>query len=80
MLLKCYEEEMTQISTGSANPNNFLSDFLWHSVKPENVWPIFSSFNPCPSLPCVAKDKRKQFQYLKIILNNKTGQLFLEFN
>ena len=44
MLLKCYEEEMKQISTGSANPNIFLSDFSWHSVKPKNVWPIFYKF------------------------------------
>ena len=37
---------------------------------------LWRSFNPCPSLPSVATDDRKQFR----CLNNKTKPLFLEFN
>ena len=48
--------------------------------KLEKIGPIFSSFNPFPSLPSVATDDRKQFQYRKIVFNNKAGPLFLEFN
>ena len=35
-----------------------------------------SSFNPCSSLPSVATDARKQFQWLNIVFKNKTGALF----
>ena len=35
--------------------------------------------NPCPFLPFEATDDRKQFQCRNIVLNNKTGPLFLEF-
>ena len=41
---------------------------------------FFSNLNPCPSLPSVATDNRKQFQCINIVLNNKTVSLFLEFN
>ena len=37
-------------------------------------------FNPFPSLPTVAEDDRKQFQYRKIDINNKARPLSLEFN
>jgi len=47
--------------------------------KLEKIGPIFSSFNPFPSLPSVAKDDRKQFQCRTIVLNNKARPLFLEF-
>ena len=43
--------------------------------KLEKIGPILASFNPFPSLPSVATDDRKQFQYRKIV-----GPLFLEFN
>ena len=34
--------------------------------------------NPCPSLPSIATDGRRQFPCLNIVLNNnKTGPLFL---
>ena len=46
-------------------------------LKLEQVGPIFSSFNPSPSLSSAATDDRKQFQCINIILNNKTGPLFL---
>ena len=42
----------------------------------KKIGPIFSSFNPFPSLPSVATDDRKQFQCRKIVFNNKTRQLF----
>ena len=81
MLLKSYEKEMKQISTGRANPNIFFGViFDGIAINLKTLDPFFSSFNPCPSLPSVAKDDRKKFQYLKIILNTKTGQLFFEFN
>jgi len=48
--------------------------------KLEKIGPIFSSFNPFPSLPSVATDNRKQFQCRKIVFNNNTRPLFLEFN
>ena len=47
--------------------------------KLEKIGRIFSSFNPFPSLPSVATDDRKQFQCRKIVFNNKTTPLFLEF-
>ena len=40
---------------------------------------IFSCFHPCPSLPAVAKDDRKQFQCLNEVVKNNTGAFFLEF-
>ena len=46
----------------------------------EKVGPIFSRFNPSPSLPSVATDDRKQFQCLNIVFNDKTGSLLLEFD
>jgi len=48
--------------------------------KLEKIGPIFSSFNPFPSLPSVATDDRKQFQSRKIVFYNKARALFLEFN
>ena len=48
--------------------------------KLEKIGPIFSSFNPLPSLPSVAIEGRKQFQCRKIVFTNKTRPLFLEFN
>ena len=38
--------------------------------KLEKIGPIFSSFNPFPSLPSAATDDRKQFQCRKIYLFN----------
>ena len=68
MLLSWYEEDIQQLSSGSTKNNIFWKIFAgWH-------------FNPCPSLPSVATDDRKQFQCLNVALNNKTGLLFLEFN
>jgi len=48
--------------------------------KLEKIGPIFSSLNPFPSLPSVATDDRKMFQWHKIVFNNKARPLFLEFN
>jgi len=48
--------------------------------KLEQIGPIFSSFNPFPSLPSVTTNDTKQFQCRKIVFNNKARPLFLEFN
>jgi len=49
-----YQVEPTIIS--------FLEIFENTASKLENIGPILSSFNPFPSLPSVAADKKKQFQ------------------
>ena len=41
---------------------------------------VKKSFNPFPSLPSFTTDDGKQIQCLIIVLNNKTGPLFLKFN
>ena len=51
-----------------------------NAFKLEKVCPTFASFDPCPSLPSVATDDRKQFQCVNIVLNDKTLPLFLEFS
>jgi len=43
-------------------------------------WPVFSHFNPFPSLPSESTGDRKQFQYLQIVFNNKPKPLVLEFS
>ena len=50
--------------------------FAGITLKLENVGLTFSSFKPCPSLPSVATDDRKQFEYVNIVLNKQTGPLF----
>ena len=57
-----------------------FSDFACVALKLDEVGPIFSNFNPCPSLKSVATDHRKQFQCPNIVSENKTGPLFMEFN
>ena len=47
----------------------FLDVFEDVASKLEKVGSIFSSFNPFPSLPSVATDDRKQFQYSERVLN-----------
>ena len=63
---------------------NFLRIFGTRSIKTRKNWPIFSSFNPFPSMPSVATGDRKQFEYRQIVFNNKTRfetrSLVLEFN
>ena len=54
---KCYQRGLTMI--------NFLRIFGTRSIKIRKGWPIFSSFNPLPSMPSVATGDRKQFQYLQ---------------
>ena len=60
--------------------NTFFDDFAGKTLKLEKVFPTFTTFRPCPSLPSVAMDDRKQFQCLNIVQNNKIGALLLEFN
>ena len=57
----------------------FFGEFCRRCVKTWKGWINLSSFNACPSLPSVATDDRKQFQWLNKDLNNKTGPLFLIF-
>jgi len=66
--------------SGRVNHNIFLVIFENIASKLEKIGPIFSSFNPLPSLPSIATDDRKQFQCRKIVFNNKARALFLEFN
>ena len=63
----------------SLNHNTFLGIYEGVALKLEKVVPVLSSFNPCQSLPSVTTEDRKQFPRLKIVLNNKSGPLFLEF-
>ena len=67
-----YQGEPTIIS--------FLEIFENTASKLEKIRPIFSSFNPFPSLPSVATDDKKQFQGRQIVFNNKTRPLFFKFN
>ena len=60
--------------------NIFFVIFEDIASKLEKIGPIFSSFNPFPSLPFVATDDRKQFQCREIVFNNKTRSLFWEFS
>ena len=48
----------------------FVVIFKNIASKLEKMGPIFSSFNPFPSLPSVATDDRKQFQPLKTKLDH----------
>ena len=57
----------------------FFGEFCRRCVKTWKGWINLSSFNACPSLPSLATDDRKQFQWLNKDLNNKTGPLFLIF-
>ena len=61
MLLQSFEEALAIII--------FLAIFAEIPLKLEKVRPTL----PCPSLPCLATDGRKQFQCLLVVL-------FLEFN
>ena len=78
----------TRVSISSfVNILNFLSGVAVASWNKNQNWNQleklginFSSFNPCPSLPSIATDDRKQFQCLTIVLNNKTGPLFMKCN
>ena len=48
-------KKIKQTSSTSTYHNHIFVDFRRHSIKTcEKVGPIFSSFNPCPSLPTVA--------------------------
>ena len=81
MLRLRYEVDIKQISDqGELNIIILGVIFAGIALKLGKVGPTFSCFNPHPSLPSVATDNGKQFQCLNIILNNKTGPLFLEFN
>ena len=68
---------------------NFFAYFKFHSDWGRVIGKIKQNgldcrdaapLNPCPFLPFEATDDRKQFQCRNIVLHNKTGPLFLEFN
>ena len=61
---------------------SFLVDFCGPCIelKLGKGGQTFLSFNPGASLPSLATKDRKQFQCLTVVLNNKTGTFFLEFN
>ena len=65
-----------------ANHNIFFFLVIMKNIASEleKIGPIFSSFNPFPSLPSAATDDRKWFQCRKIVFNNKARPLFLEFS
>ena len=64
-----------QISSGNNDHNNLFGDFGRNNIITSwKSWPDI--FNPFPSLP--SKMEIEQFQILDIVLNNKTGLLFLE--
>ena len=73
------DDKLSKISPGGTKHNLFDDDFCRHSIL-DKMDPIVISLNLCPSLPSVAKKKRKlsSFQLLNIALLNKTGLLFLE--
>ena len=76
----------TRVSISSfVNILNFLSGVAvasWNKNQNcdqlEKLGINFSSFNPCPSLPSISTDDRRQFQCLNIVLNNKPGPLFMK--
>ena len=57
-----------------------MAIFTGIAFKLEKDGPNLSSFNPCPSLISMGIEDREQFECLHIVLNNKVGLLFLEFN
>ena len=81
---KCFCKATTKISNEfyqrGLTTINFLRIFGTRGIKTWKNWPIFSSFNPFPSMPSVATGDRKQSQYLQIVFNNTTRSLVLEFN
>ena len=69
---KCSSERRREISNefyqlGELAIIIVLVIFEYTASKLEKIGPIFSSFNPLPSLPSVATDGRKQFQCRKIV-------------
>ena len=71
-----YEKDFYHISSGNTNHNIFLVIFVDMALKLEKVGSTFSSFSPCPSLPSIETDNKEQFQFLNIVLNNKTEPFF----
>ena len=71
---------MNVISAGKLTTIIILMMLEDMASKREYIGPIFSTFNPFPSLPSVATDDRKQFQCRETVFNNKTRPLYVEFN
>ena len=62
MLLLSQEKHVKQTSLGCMNNRNLEIILAGIAFKLENVGPIFSSFNQCPSSASVETDDRKQFR------------------
>ena len=61
--MKTSEGDIKQISLESTNYDTLFGDFC-NALKIEKVGP---NFHPCPSLPSIATDDRKQCQCLIIL-------------
>ena len=68
--IKFHQEALTS--------NNCFGDILGITIKLENAGSTFSTFNPSPSLPSAAKDDRRHFQLVNIVLNNKNWTIIFE--
>ena len=58
----------------------FYIFFVEIASKLKTVDPTFSSVNPFPCLPSVAKTNKKQNKRHNVVLNSKPRSLFLEFS
>ena len=58
-----HEEDTKHISSGSTL---FGASFAGIALKLENTGSTFSSFDPCPPIPSLARGDRKQLQCLLI--------------
>ena len=56
-------KQILSVSTNHCNVIIMIGDFFHCKSEPK-----FISFNPCPSLPSVSTDGRKQFQYFNTVL------------
>ena len=81
---KCCRRDIRKIASKFQQGELTIKIFRWFAsiaLKNEKGCVTYSPrFNPCPSMPSVATDGRKQFYCPHLVLNNKTGPLLLEFN
>ena len=84
MLLWSYENYKKQINLnifwGGGGGVGGSGIFAGVAALKLKIGPICSIFNSCPSLPTPAKDDRKKFQCVNIVLSNKSGPLLVEFH
>ena len=77
-----HKEDIKRISSGSTNYNTSLNGFFSHSIKTlKQVAQLFQvSIHIHPSLFIPTNRRQETVSILNMVLNNKTGALFLEFN